>query len=112
MSRGVVVEAYQRLVDEGLAVAGGARGTAGGAAARPACDRPPRPERLPAAALGRTSTSTCLSGVPDLSAFPRAAWLRAERAVLVGCATNADLGYGDPRGNPRLRAELAGWLGA
>jgi GntR family transcriptional regulator / MocR family aminotransferase len=48
-------------------------------------------------------------GVPDLAAFPRAAWLRAERTVL-GNATAADLGYGDPRGNLRLRTELAGWL--
>jgi GntR family transcriptional regulator/MocR family aminotransferase len=48
-------------------------------------------------------------GVPDLSAFPRTAWLRAERAVL-GAARGADLGYGDPGGNPRLRRELAGWL--
>jgi GntR family transcriptional regulator / MocR family aminotransferase len=48
-------------------------------------------------------------GVPDLSAFPRAAWLRAERAVLAR-ASPADLGYGDPRGNEPLRAALAGWL--
>src|SRR6185437_11475833 len=32
-----------------------------------------------------------------------------ERAVLAELST-ADLGYGDPRGNPRLRTELAGWL--
>jgi GntR family transcriptional regulator/MocR family aminotransferase len=48
-------------------------------------------------------------GVPDLSAFPRAAWLRAERAAL-NEASPADLGYGDPRGNEPLRAALAGWL--
>jgi GntR family transcriptional regulator/MocR family aminotransferase len=48
-------------------------------------------------------------GVPDLSAFPRAAWLRAERAVL-SRASATDLGYGDPRGNARLRQELATWL--
>ena len=48
-------------------------------------------------------------GVPDLSAFPRAAWLRAERAVLAA-ASPADLGYGDARGNEPLRAALAGWL--
>ena len=47
--------------------------------------------------------------MPDLSAFPRAAWLRAERGVL-GRATGADLGYGDPRGTPRLREQLARWL--
>jgi GntR family transcriptional regulator/MocR family aminotransferase len=47
--------------------------------------------------------------VPDLSAFPRAAWLRAERTVLAS-ASAADLGYGDPRGSERLRTELTGWL--
>jgi len=48
-------------------------------------------------------------GVPDLSGFPRAAWLRAERSVL-DRASVADLGYGDPRGSEWLRKELAGWL--
>jgi GntR family transcriptional regulator/MocR family aminotransferase len=48
-------------------------------------------------------------GVPDLSGFPRAAWLRAERLVLEQ-ASVTDLGYGDPRGSHALRAELAGWL--
>jgi len=47
--------------------------------------------------------------VPDLTAFPRAAWLRAERAVL-DQLTASDLGYGDPRGSAALRTELAGWL--
>ncbi|MFW5416016.1 PLP-dependent aminotransferase family protein [Nocardiopsis sp. CNT-189] len=48
-------------------------------------------------------------GVPSLSAFPRAAWLRAERAVLDGLSA-ADLGYGDPAGAPALRRAVAGWL--
>jgi GntR family transcriptional regulator/MocR family aminotransferase len=48
-------------------------------------------------------------GVPDLGAFPRAAWLRAERAVL-GRVTPAVLGYGDPRGVPVFRAAVARWL--
>ena len=48
-------------------------------------------------------------GVPDLSGFPRGAWLRAERSVL-DRASVAELGYGDPRGNQALRRELAGWL--
>ena len=39
-------------------------------------------------------------GLPDLSAFPRQAWLRAERTALAA-GTAADLGYGDPRGNAR-----------
>jgi GntR family transcriptional regulator / MocR family aminotransferase len=48
-------------------------------------------------------------GVPDLSAFPRAAWLRAERAVLDHAAAT-DLSYGDPRGSAPLRHELIRWL--
>ena len=48
-------------------------------------------------------------GVPDLAAFPRSAWLRAERSVLNDIAP-ADLGYGDPRGAPALRHAVASWL--
>ncbi|MER7706628.1 PLP-dependent aminotransferase family protein [Kitasatospora sp. NPDC097605] len=49
-------------------------------------------------------------GVPDLAAFPRTAWLRAERAVLHDLAAQ-DFGYGDPRGTPALRRAVADWLG-
>ncbi|MGH3158625.1 MAG: PLP-dependent aminotransferase family protein, partial [Streptosporangiaceae bacterium] len=48
-------------------------------------------------------------GLPDLAAFPRAAWLRAERAVLNDLSPAA-LGYGDPRGAPALRLAVARWL--
>ncbi|MEU9079737.1 PLP-dependent aminotransferase family protein [Kitasatospora sp. NPDC048538] len=48
-------------------------------------------------------------GRPDLTAFPRAAWLRAERAVLDGLAAH-DLGYGDVRGTPELRLAVTRWL--
>ncbi|WP_310725227.1 PLP-dependent aminotransferase family protein [Streptomyces sp. N2A] len=48
-------------------------------------------------------------GVPDLAAFPRAAWLRAEREVLAELPA-AGFGYGDPRGAPALRREVAAWL--
>nr|WP_234343432.1 PLP-dependent aminotransferase family protein [Streptomyces sp. NRRL F-5123] len=48
-------------------------------------------------------------GAPDLAAFPRGEWLRAERAVLADLPA-ADLGYGDPRGAPALRREVAAWL--
>jgi GntR family transcriptional regulator / MocR family aminotransferase len=104
VSRGVVVEAYQRLVDEGLAVAAGARGTRVAAVPRPApVARPTPPEHRP----DRVDLSP---GLPDLSAFPRAAWLRCTRAVLAEVPA-AELGYGEPQGHPRLRAELARWLG-
>jgi GntR family transcriptional regulator / MocR family aminotransferase len=48
-------------------------------------------------------------GRPDLAAFPRTAWLRAERAVLAGLSAE-HFGYGDPRGAPALRRAVAGWL--
>lgn len=48
-------------------------------------------------------------GLPDLTAFPRTAWLRAERAVLTDLSAG-NLGYGDPRGTPQLRRAVADWL--
>jgi GntR family transcriptional regulator / MocR family aminotransferase len=102
ISRGVVVAAYQSLVDEGVAVADGARGTLVAVA-----PHHPAPAAAPTAPTGPDFDLS--PGVPDLSAFPRAAWLRAERTVL-SAAGPADLGYGDPQGNPVLRAELARWL--
>ncbi|GAA2668880.1 MocR-like pyridoxine biosynthesis transcription factor PdxR [Actinoplanes palleronii] len=114
VSRGVVVQAYQRLADEGLA---GARTGSGTVVTRDAAvaPRPPADRRRTLHEL-RLPLSTpdgidlnLSPGVPDLSAFPRAAWLRAERAVL-DRVTAADLGYGDPGGIPRLRAELVAWL--
>lgn len=49
-------------------------------------------------------------GIPDLSMFPRQQWQRAARAGLA-TVPDADLGYGDPRGLPALRQELADYLG-
>ncbi|WP_430791790.1 hypothetical protein [Actinoplanes sp. G11-F43] len=116
MSRGVVVQAYQRLADEGSTGARTRSGTviAAGPGPRPP-DRPAVDRRSTLAEL-RLPLSTpdgvdidLSPGVPDLSAFPRAAWLRAERAVL-DRVTAADLRYGDPGGTPRLRSALVGWL--
>jgi GntR family transcriptional regulator/MocR family aminotransferase len=146
VSRGVIVEAYQRLRDEGLISArsgagtrvlpGGAPGTVlagtvlagtvlagtvlagtvlAGTVLAGTPDGEPGPGGPAASVLTlprrwRAHAEIDLSpGVPDLSAFPRAAWLRAERAVLAQ-ATAADLGYGDPRGSEQLRTKLADWL--
>ena len=129
VSRGVVVEAYQRLRDEGLAEGRVGHGTVITAMAghlrepRPSPSSalpvpsagavPPAPAGPPVLPLPSSWSEPVeldLSpGLPDLSAFPRAAWLRAERAVLRD-TTAGSLGYGDPRGDPRLRRQLAGWL--
>ena len=125
VSRGVIVEAYQRLADEGLVSARPGAGTRVLGVSRPAPVRWPAEVRpgptgqpAPAGQSGpallphrwRARAEIDLSpGVPDLSGFPRAAWLRAEKLVLEQ-ASVADLGYGDPRGSQWLRTELAGWL--
>jgi GntR family transcriptional regulator/MocR family aminotransferase len=49
-------------------------------------------------------------GSPDVTTFPRAAWLRAMRRALSGAPPDV-YGYGDPRGRIELRTALAGYLG-
>ena len=109
VSRGVIVEAYQRLADEGLVSARPGAGTRVlGISRRPAPAERPGLALLPQRWRARAEIDLS-PGVPDLSGFPRVAWLRAEKLVLEQ-ASVADLGYGDPRGSQWLRTELAGWL--
>jgi GntR family transcriptional regulator/MocR family aminotransferase len=121
VSRGVVTEAYQRLIDDGHVAGRGRAGTVVVAApVAPFAARPVRPPdavitAAPGAdvfdALREASARIDLTpGVPDLTAFPRAAWLRAERAVLNELVP-ADFGYGDPRGAPAMRLAIARRLG-
>ncbi|MEU4767261.1 PLP-dependent aminotransferase family protein [Actinosynnema sp. NPDC023794] len=130
ISRGVVTEAYQRLAEDGHVSGRGRAGTvvvaaphavpprlggapgAGGVAGRPADGgvfaRPPGADAFDAL-RGVRARIDLSPGVPDLTAFPRAAWLRAERAVLRTLSAS-DFGYGDPRGTPALRHAVAHWL--
>jgi GntR family transcriptional regulator/MocR family aminotransferase len=48
--------------------------------------------------------------LPEVSTFPRGAWLRSVREAIEK-ATEADLGYGDTRGVEALRVALAEYLG-
>lgn len=126
VSRGVVTEAYARLAEQGLVETDGRRGTRvrAGAPDRDAVLRPPiagvqEPMTSPLTTpLGNEGFDRLREaparvdltpGRPDLSAFPRNAWLRAERDVLRQ-ASAADLGYGDPRGTRALRSALSRWL--
>ena len=105
LARGTVVEAYRRLSEEGLLVTNHGGGTVV-ASASPAPVPAPMPdpgERVPQALLNISA------GAPDLSAFPRAAWLRAERRILA-TASARELGYADPQGTPQLREALSQWL--
>jgi GntR family transcriptional regulator/MocR family aminotransferase len=104
VSRGLVVNAYAQLGAEGyLVVRQGALprvsdATAGGA---PEVPEPP-PDALP--------RYDFRPAIPDVSLFPRSAWLRCVRSALTEM-TDADLGYVDPRGVGDLRAALADYLG-
>lgn len=117
VSRGVAVEAYRRLADEGLVTARTRHGTVVTAIRSSRADgfdrRRTDPRgfmpRLPG--IGDVPIEIDLSpGTPDLSTFPRAAWLRAERTVF-NQMSGAGLAYNDPRGAIEFRTELAGWLG-
>ncbi|MGW5650500.1 MocR-like pyridoxine biosynthesis transcription factor PdxR [Streptomyces humi] len=122
VTRGVVTEAYRRLAESGQIAGRGRLGTIVVAAPAPPRTRPAGPpESRPAlfAAADREGAVDALRalpcridlspGVPDLAAFPRTAWLRAERAVLASVSPG-DFGYGDPRGAPALRRAVVDWL--
>ncbi len=104
VSRRITVDAYAQLAAEGyLVLRQGARPTVAEVTAREA----QRPEPEPRARRPRFDFRP---SVPDVSTFPRAAWLRSLREA-TGSITDADLGYGDPRGVDELRAALADYLG-
>ncbi|BCB78068.1 PLP-dependent aminotransferase family protein [Phytohabitans flavus] len=105
VSRRVVVGAYAQLAAEGyLTLRQGAR--------------PCVAETAQARVLSSAGASVPAAAprfdlrprVPDVSAFPRSQWLRCLRDALQAM-TNADLGYGDPRGVEALRSALAEYLG-
>jgi GntR family transcriptional regulator/MocR family aminotransferase len=104
VSRGLVVNAYAQLGAEGyLVVRQGALPRVSDAVASEA----EAVEEAPAAAEPRYDFRPSL---PDVSMFPRDAWLRCVRKALAEM-TDADLRYGEPRGAEPLRAALADYLG-
>jgi GntR family transcriptional regulator/MocR family aminotransferase len=104
LARGTVVEAYEQLRAEGYL---GAQRGAGTWVAELA----PAPPGVAATVAGpaRPPRFSFHPGLPDLTAFPHAAWTGALRRGLRD-APAASLGYGDPRGRPELRTALAGYL--
>jgi GntR family transcriptional regulator / MocR family aminotransferase len=105
IARNTVVDAYGQLVAEGWLAARHGSGTwVAERTAPPAATPEVRP-----LADGRAIRHDLRPGVPDVSAFPRTAWLAAARRAL-SAAPATDFGYADPRGLPPLRAALAGYL--
>lgn len=122
VSRGVVTEAYQRLTEDGHVAGRGRAGTVVVAApistsrtdsdgfTRMTDGVVPEPGLEMFAAMRALPARIDLTpGVPDLAAFPRAAYLKAERAVLTDLSASA-FGYGRPAGTPELRLAVANWI--
>ena len=106
VSRGVVTDAYAQLTAEGYIEQRQGAAPRVRQIARPGLDNgvvlAGRPEP--------GSDVLELAGtVPDLSLFPRQEWMAALRQSLVNLP-DRDLSYGDPRGLPILRAQLASYL--
>ncbi|GHE00970.1 MocR-like pyridoxine biosynthesis transcription factor PdxR [Streptomyces alanosinicus] len=123
VSRGVITEAYRRLAEDGhlqgrrrggtvvVAAPRAARGASEGGPERGGASpfsRAPGPDVFDALRDAPADVDFT-PGRPDLTTFPRTAWLRAERAVLAELSAE-HLGYGDPRGAPALRRAVADWL--
>ncbi|MGW2373534.1 MULTISPECIES: MocR-like pyridoxine biosynthesis transcription factor PdxR [Kitasatospora] len=105
IARNTVVEAYGQLTAEGwLSSRQGSGTTVARRAAPSPAVRPVRPRaRRPAV---RHDLST---GRPDLSLFPRTAWLAAARRALA-TAPHEALGYGSALGRIELREALTHYL--
>jgi GntR family transcriptional regulator / MocR family aminotransferase len=104
VSRGVVVEAYAQLAAEGYLVA------RQGAPTRVSEAASPGPGAVAATTDERPPRYDFRTGRPDVSLFPRSAWLASLRRALRD-APDARFDYGDPRGAPELRGALARYLG-
>ncbi len=102
IARNTVADAYAQLVAEGWLAARHGSGTWVAERAGPP-SRQQRPEPGPA---GRGARYDLRPGSPDLTAFPRPAWLAAARRALAAAAAR-DLGYCDPRGLEVLRLAIA-----
>jgi GntR family transcriptional regulator/MocR family aminotransferase len=102
VSRGLVQECFGQLQAEGYLtsqVGSATRVATHARAPAPAPRQPPASPHL---------IADFVPAVPDLASFPRGDWQWAVRETCRD-APNAAFGYSDPRGDPTLRAVLAGY---
>jgi GntR family transcriptional regulator/MocR family aminotransferase len=105
VSRPIVVDAYAQLAGEGyLELRPGARPRITG------CAGPCQPPATTRSEPVPEPRYDFRPGVPDLSTFPRSAWLRSLREAVTGMR-DADFGYTDPQGTEVLRLALRDYLG-
>lgn len=104
LARNTVASVYGDLVAEGWLTARKGSGTL---VAERVIHQPVRP--LQDRGFTGHSGRDFYPGSPDLSTFPRTAWLKAARRAMTSAPDEA-FGYGDPQGRPELRSALAGHL--
>ncbi|UQA93475.1 aminotransferase-like domain-containing protein [Streptomyces halobius] len=108
IARNTVADAYAELVAEGWLSARQGSGTR--VAERTLARATPPARRAPGRAHRPDRPRYDLTpGTPDVSSFPRTAWLAAARRALTAAPSEA-FGYGDPAGRPELRTVLADYL--
>jgi GntR family transcriptional regulator/MocR family aminotransferase len=103
VARGTITAAYAQLVAEGYLLARHGSGTT-------VASIGPGSLGAESSAAGRSWRIDLRTGIPALSAFPRAEWVSATRSALAEL-TDEDLSYPDPAGFLGLRTELASYLG-
>ena len=108
IARNTVVEVYGQLVSEGWLVARTGAGTVVGERAM-ANQAPAAPSSARDSAPPAAVDFDLRGGVPDVSSFPRDAWLSATRRALRKAPDEA-FGYQDARGRLELRQALAEYL--
>ncbi|MFJ8502579.1 PLP-dependent aminotransferase family protein [Streptomyces avermitilis] len=108
VARNTVADAYAELVAEGWLTARQGSGTRVADRAAPLGGAHTRvPKKVPPRARG--PRHDLRQGTPDVSSFPRAAWLASYRRALQQ-APNEVFGPGDPAGRIELRRALAAYL--
>ncbi len=106
VARNTVADAYAELVAEGWLTARQGSGTR---VAQRSAPRRTGPAAAPARPARTGAGYDLKPGTPDLSGFPRTAWLKAARKALTA-APDEVFGYGDPQGRAELRTVLAEYL--
>lgn len=112
VARGTVRVAYERLIDEQLAVGQGAAGTRIAMQNATAPAVAPEQEASPLGEMFRGFDEAPLPfqmGVPAQDAFPFSLWSRI-MARSARAAAAAPVAYPDPRGHEALRHEIAAYL--
>jgi len=109
VKRNAVVVAYEHLQNDGLSEARTGSGTF--VASLPPLAAPAKPRSRPPSGAGRWPSAPFALGktYPDPQVLGRLAAAARRRIVK---ASDADFGYGDPRGNETLRQQIAGYLAA